>query len=117
MALISHRGFQLQQFRIVAAFDRDVRKIGKYVEDVPIHDIQELRSVVTHTGAEMAIICVPAQSAQQIVNELISAGTKAILNFAPAGRLTVPEGVALQNVDISIELDRLYYLLKAQDNS
>ncbi len=117
LALILYKGLSLQQFRIVAAFDRDVTKIGKYVEDVLIRDIRNLESVVTRTGADMAIVCVPAQSAQQIVDGLVSAGIKAILNFAPAGRLTVPEGIVLQNVDMSIELDRLYYLLKAQDDS
>ncbi len=117
LALISYRGFQEQQFRIVAAFDRDVRKIGKFVEDVPIHDIQDLSSVVTQTSAETAIVCVPAQSAQRVVDELILVGIKAILNFAPAGRLNVPEGIAIQNVDMSIELDRLYYLLKERDSS
>lgn len=112
LALISYKGFSEQQFKIVAAFDRDVRKIGKYVEEVPIHDIQDLASIVSSTGTKTAIVCVPAQSAQRVVDELISAGVKAILNFAPAGRLKIPEGIALQNMDMSIELDRLYYLLR-----
>ena len=42
MALIAHSGFQLQQFKVVSAFDREVRKIGKYVEDVLIHDVRDL---------------------------------------------------------------------------
>lgn len=116
MALISHKGFLLQQFRIVAAFDRDIRKIGKYVESVPIYDIQKLSSVVTNKGADMAAVCIPAQWAQQVVDELVSAGIKAILNFAPTSTLNVPEGVAIHNVDMSIELDRLYYLLSHQDD-
>jgi len=114
LALISHKGFLLEQFRIVAAFDRDIRKLGKYVESVPIYDIQKLSSVVTDTGADIAIICIPAQSAQQVIDKLVSAGIKAILNFAPANTLNVPEGVVIQNVDMSIELDRLYYLLDHQ---
>ena len=47
-----------------------------------------------------------------MIDELVSAGVRAILNFAPAGNLNVPEHVAIQNMDMSIELDRLYYLLK-----
>ncbi len=112
MALISYRGFQQQKFKIVAAFDRDIRKVGRHVEDVPIHGIEELGPIVANTGADIAIVCVPAQSAQQIVDVLVSVGIKAILNFAPASTLNVPEGVAVQNVDMSIELDRLYYLLR-----
>ncbi len=117
LALISYRGFPLQQFKIVAAFDRDVRKIGKYVEDVLIHDMQDLSSVIADTGTDIAIVCVPAQSAQRVIDGLTSAGVKAILNFAPARMLSVPEGVVIQNMDMSIELDRLYYLLIDQSSS
>lgn len=117
MALISYKVLQLQQFKIVAAFDRDIRKIGGYVEDVPIYNIEELSSVVTRIGVDVAIICVPIQSAQQVINELASSGIRAILNFAPARTLNAPEGVAIQNVDMSIELDRLYYLLREEGNS
>ncbi len=117
MALISYKVLQLQQFKIVAAFDRDIRKIGRYVEDVPIYGIEELNSVVTSIGADVAIVCVPIRSAQQVIDELASSGIRAILNFASARTLNAPEGVAIQNVDMSIELDRLYYLLREQGNS
>jgi redox-sensing transcriptional repressor len=116
-ALISHKGFQLQKFKIVAAFDRDIRKVGRHVADVPIYGIEELGPIVADTGADIAIVCVPAQSAQQIVDVLASVGIRAILNFVPASTLNIPEGVVVQNVDMSIELDRLYYLLKEQGNS
>ena len=116
LALMSHKGFQLQQFRIVAAFDKDAGKIGKRVENVPIYNIKDLDSVIADTGSDVAIVCVPAQSAQRVIDELISAGIKAVLNFAPMSKLSVPEGIALQNVDMSIELDRLYYLLRDKDD-
>jgi len=111
LALIAHKGFQLQRFNIVAAFDKDIRKIGRRVEDVLIYDIRDLNSTIADTDAQIAIVSVPASSAQEVIDMLVSAGIKAILNFAPA-RVIVPEGVKLQNVDMSIELDRLYYLLE-----
>ena len=111
LALIAYRGFQMQQFKIVAAFDRDVRIIGKYVEDILVYDIQELDSVIARTGATIAIVSVPGYSAQRTIDRLVSAGIKAILNFAPRN-VSVPEGVKVQSVDMSMELDRLYYLLK-----
>ena len=114
LALLAHRGFQLQRFRIVAAFDRDVRKIGKYVEDIMIHDIRDMGSIISNTDTRMAIVSVPGHSAQPVIDQLVAAGIKAILNFAPANRVSVPEGIELQNVDMSIELDRLYYLLRVQ---
>lgn len=112
LALLAHRGFQLQQFKIVAAFDRDYRKIGKYVEDVMIHDIRDLDSIIASTNTHIAIVSVPTYSVQRVIDQLASTGIKAILNFAPANRVNVPEGIELQNVDMSIELDRLYYLLR-----
>lgn len=115
-ALISHKGFLLQQFRIVAAFDRDTRKIGRYVENVPIYGLEKLSLVIARTGADIATVCIPAQSAQRVIDELVSAGIKAILNFAPTSTLSVPVGVTIHNVDMSVELDRLYYLLNHQDD-
>ena len=113
LALIAYGGFQLQQFKIVAAFDRDVRKIGKWVEEVLIYDIRDLNSAIARIGVDAAIVSVPAHSAQRAVDQLVSAGIKAILNFAPK-KIHVPDGVEIQNVDVSVELDRLYYLLKNQ---
>lgn len=115
MALISYKGLQLQNFKIVAAFDRDIRKIGRHVGGVLIHGVEELGSIVANTGVDMAIVCVPARSAQQVVDTLVAVGIKAILNFAPASTLNIPDGVAVQNVDMSMELDRLYYLLRERD--
>lgn len=111
LALIAYGGFQLQQFKIVAAFDTDVRKIGKWVEEVLIHDMRDLNSAIARIGVDAAIVSVPAQSAQRVVDQLVSAGIKAILNFAPR-KIDAPDGVEIQTVDVSVELDRLYYLLK-----
>lgn len=115
-ALISYSGFEQQKFRIAAAFDRDMRKIGTYVEEVLIRDIRVLESTIANMDIKMAIVTVPKLSIQRVINTLVSAGIKAILNFAP-GHPNVPEGVELQNVDMSIELDRLCYLLERKVTS
>lgn len=115
-ALISYSGFQQQKFRIAAAFDRDMRKIGTYVEEVLIRDTRVLESTIANMDIKMAIVTVPKLSVQRVINSLVSAGIKAILNFAP-GHPNVPEGVELQNVDMSIELDRLCYLLERKMTS
>jgi len=112
-ALLAHKGFRLQNFDIVAAFDNDIKKIGKRREDVDIKDIEDLDSIVSSIGVEIAIVSVPAIEAQKVVDRLVSAGVKAILNFAPV-MITVPEDVKLQNVDLSIELDHLCYCLNKQ---
>ncbi len=115
MALMAYKGFELQQFKIVAAFDNDMRKIGRHFESVSIDDIRDLKATVANLSVEVAIVAVPTSAAQEVTNELISAGIKSILNFAPA-RVSVPKEVELHNVDLSIELDKLYYLLKNPRN-
>jgi len=111
MALIAYKGFKLHQFRIFAAFDKDIRKIGRRIEDVLVYDIQDLKAVIDSMDVQIAIVAVPSSSAQEVIDMLVSAGIKAILNFAPT-KVNVPDNIKLQNVDVSIELDRLYYLLK-----
>ena len=114
-ALISYSGFQQQKFKIAAAFDRDMRKIDTYVEDVLIRDIRTIESTIVDMDVQIAIVAVPKLSVQRVINTLVSAGIKAILNFAP-GHPDVPEGVELRNVDMSIELDRLCYLLERRND-
>ena len=60
--------------------------------------------------AKIAILTVPAQAAQEVVDILIEAGIKAILNFAPA-RVIVPAGVKILNMDVVSRLARLSYYL------
>ena len=110
MALLAYKGFVPQRYQIVAAFDNDLRKIGKRIEDLEIHDTRDFAPIAASTGAKLAIVCVPARSAQRAIDDLIAAGVRGILNFAPV-RVVVPEYVKLRNVDLSVELDRVCYLL------
>lgn len=109
-ALLAYKGFGPQKYEIVAAFDNDVRKIGKRIEDLEIQDTRDLASIIASTGAKLAVVCVPSPAAQRAIDELIAAGIRGILNFAPT-RVVIPEYVALRNVDLSVELDRVCYLL------
>jgi len=64
-------------------------------------------------GIHIAIVAVPAEAAQTVTEQLVAAGIKAVLNFAPA-RLKVPRDVRLKDVDLSIELETLsFYLAKS----
>ena len=110
-ALLAYKGFQSQHYTIVAAFDKDARKIGERFEGLEIQHIGKLDDIVLRTNARIGIVSVPADSAQEAVDALISAGIQGILNFAPA-RVAVPEGIVFQHVDFSIKLDRLCYGLE-----
>jgi len=108
-ALLAYRGFRERGFEVVAAFDKDLRKIGKVWKGVKIYDIRDLPAIVSQEKIKMAIITVPAEAAQQVIQEVVAAGIRSILNFAPV-RVRVPPGVKLLNIDMTIELERLSYL-------
>jgi redox-sensing transcriptional repressor len=95
----------------VAVFDIDPAKVGRRVPSGQvIHSVEELEPVVKEKGVEIGVIATPAAKAQMAALRLISAGVKAILNFAPI-QLQVPEGMAVENVDFTVKLDNLAYNL------
>jgi len=111
-ALFRYKGFGRQGFRIVAIFDDDPAKAGRELDRVPIFLSRDLAREVEARGIQIAIVAVPADSAQAVTDQLVAAGIKAVLNFAPA-RLKVPRDVRLKDVDLSIELETLsFYLAK-----
>ncbi len=109
-ALFHYKGFGRQGFRIAAIVDDDPAKVAREVESVPVVASRDLAREVRARGIQIAIVAVPAESAQAVTDRLVGAGIRAILNFAPA-RLKVPREVRLQNVDLSIELETLSFFL------
>lgn len=114
-ALLAYKGFSRLGFKIKCAFDNDLRKIGKNLEEVVVQDITELEPTLKKENIHIAIVAVPVEAAQQVVDTLVKAGVKAVLNFAPT-RPQVPEGVELLNIDLSIELERLAYYVTTTQN-
>jgi redox-sensing transcriptional repressor len=107
-ALIAYKGFQARGFKIGMAFDADPAKVGQVVGDVPIVEIAKLVQTVRRKKVKIAVVAVPATAAQSVADLLVEGGVTAILNFAPA-QLTVPDGIKVQNVDLSVLLKTLSY--------
>jgi redox-sensing transcriptional repressor len=111
LALADYPGFRREGFRIVALFDTLREKVGQESRSgVRIYDIQELRDVTCREGITIAVIAVPAASAQQVVGTVVEAGIKAVLNFSP-GALRVPPDVKLKSVDLTVSLESLSFYL------
>ena len=111
-ALFHYKGFARQGFRIAIVVDDDPEKVGRQVDGVPIVASRELGRELKARGVQIAILAVPPEAAQPVTDQLVAAGIKSILNFAPA-RLRVPRDVRLKHVDLSIELETLsFYLAK-----
>jgi len=108
LALLSYRGFEKEGFEIVAAFDSEpARKREKEIKQ-PIYGTDELPQFVKKQNVKMAILTVPADTAQDVANRLVQAGITGILNFSPIV-LSVPEKLMVNNVNLAIELENLSY--------
>ncbi len=110
-ALAAYGGFKQMRLNIIAVFDNDRKKIGKTVQGVKVYNPASITSVVKELDIDMAIVAVPSQDAQDIVDRLTRAGVRAILNFAPV-KLNVPPRAKLRSVDLATELINLTYFLK-----
>jgi redox-sensing transcriptional repressor len=109
-ALVGYPNFHTHRFRIAAVFDNNFVKIGRPFGDLIIEDIARLKEVNARIGAQIAIIAVPANAAQEVADLLVEAGIRAILNFAPVS-LKVPPHVHVRNVSFLQELAVLSYHL------
>lgn len=109
-ALAMYKGFKTRGFHVVALFDSDPEKIGQEINGLRIEPTEKIKDVISETAAEIGVITVPASSAQETANQLVKAGVKAILNFAPI-LVTVPEQVELRAVDLSVNLEFLTFRL------
>jgi redox-sensing transcriptional repressor len=107
-ALLRYKGFSAQGFRVVAAFDRDSRIVGSQIEGVPVYDIARLGEIVRGQRIQLGMITVPASEAQQVADQLVSAGILGIVNFAPVA-LNLPDGIGIVGVDLTTELEQLAF--------
>src|SRR5437016_5756163 len=92
-ALAQYRGFRQRGFTILAAYDNNKEKIGKSLEGLPVRDIQHLERDIARDKPDIVVLAVPGDEAQKLVDRVVLAGVKAILNFAPA-QLQAPPDVA-----------------------
>ena len=109
-ALARYQGFRDRGFRVAMVFDNDPAKIGEQIGEFIIQDARELGKAIREAGIRVAMLCVPAAVAQAVTAQLVEAGVKAILNYAPIS-LSVPSGVRVQYLDPSIGLQRMTYYL------
>ncbi len=115
LALADYPGFRQEGFEITALFDNLSAKVGRRSRGgVPIHDVRDLKRIARRDAISIAVLAVPATAAQQVVNLVVAAGIKAVLNFSP-GTLDVPEHVKLKSVDLTVSLESLSFFLAQGD--
>jgi redox-sensing transcriptional repressor len=107
-ALANYSGFSSRGFRTVALLDADPARQGEAIGDQRIRPFDDIEQLVAEHGVAIGVIATPAAAAQDVCDRLVGAGVTSILNFAPAV-LSVPAGVDVRKVDLSIELQILAY--------
>jgi len=109
-ALLHYRGFRQHGFDVVAIYDKDPKKIGTRSDGLMVRDVRQLEIDLKKEPPDIAILVTPAEAAQEVTDRLVRAGVKAILNFAPVS-LAVPDDVAVQSVNMALELETLSFAL------
>ena len=107
-ALANYSGFRSRGFRVVALLDADPNRHDEVVAGVDVRPFSELEAIVVEHGVAIGVIATPALAAQDVADQMVDAGITSILNFAPTV-LSVPDGVDVRKVDLSIELQILAY--------
>ena len=109
-AVARYQGFSNRGFKVTMIFDNDPAKIGSQIGTFTIQDSKNLVDLIRQAGIEVAMVATPGPEAQAVTDQLVSAGVKAILNYAPIN-LAVPDGVYVQFIDPAIHLQRMTYYL------
>jgi len=113
-ALAQYRGFRERGFKVSAVYDADPARIGRTLGGVTVRDQTELEADISRLKPDIALLAVPPEAAQPLVDRVVNAGIRAILNFAPAP-IHVPPHVTLRSVNMAFELEILSYALVHAD--
>ncbi len=110
-AIAHYQGFINHGFRVAMIFDNDLERIGTQVSNITVQDTADMIPLIQKAGIKVAMLTVPAVAAQAVTDDLVKAGIKSILNYAPI-TLSVPSEVHVQNVDPVIYLQKMTYYLE-----
>ena len=113
-ALAEYRGFFQRGFHITAVYDNSPEKIGRPWDSHVIRDVRHLERDTAAEQPEIAVLTVPAESAQATLDRIVNAGIKAVLNFAPV-QLQAPADVTVKTVNMAMELEGLSFALTSRD--
>tara|TARA_B100000902_G_scaffold361153_1_gene378368 strand:+ start:7137 stop:7688 length:552 start_codon:yes stop_codon:yes gene_type:complete len=110
-ALLRYSGFNREGFEISAAFESDPKRLNAVSAEIPVMDVSQMTKYVMDNDVKIAIMAVPAETAQEVANSLVNAGVQAFLNFSSTV-LKTPDNVIVNSVDLALELEHLSYFVK-----
>ncbi|MDQ6886367.1 MAG: redox-sensing transcriptional repressor Rex [Gemmatimonadota bacterium] len=113
-ALAQYAGFRQRGFHIISVYDSDPAKIGRNVDGFVVRDVVELERDAARDDIQIAVLTVPGDVAQLVVDRVIDSGIRAIMSFAPV-QLQIPEHVTVKTVNMAMELEGLSFALTNRD--
>ncbi len=113
-ALAQYRGFRQRGYNIIAVYDANPEKIGRSLEGIEIRDMSRFEADVAAERPEIAVIAIPGEEAQSVLDRIVRTGIKAVLNFAPV-QLHAPPDVTVKAVNMAMELEGLSFALTNRD--
>src|SRR5262245_21551378 len=113
-ALAQYRGFRQRGFQILAAYDNSPDKVGRQLDGLIVRDIEQLEADIRREKPDIVVLTVPTEQAQDMVDRVVRAGVRAILNFAPT-QLQAPPEVTIKTVNMAMELEGLSFALTNRD--
>jgi redox-sensing transcriptional repressor len=113
-ALAQYRGFRQRGFNILAVYDSNPEKGGRILEGIEIRDMSRFESDVERERPEIAVIAIPGEGAQHVLDRIVRTGIKAVLNFAPV-QLHAPADVTVKAVNMAMELEGLSFALSNKE--
>ena len=113
-ALAQYRGFRQRGFNILAVYDSNAEKVGRTLEGIEIRDMRRFEGDVARERPEIAVIAIPGEGAQEVLDRIVRTGIKAVLNFAPV-QLHAPADVTVKAVNMAMELEGLSFALSNRD--
>lgn len=109
-ALAEYRGFRQRGFEVVGVYDKNPAKIGLPWGDETVRDIAHLAADLNERQVDIAVVAIPADDAQAVVDGLVEAGIRAILSFVPT-QIHTPPHIAVKTVNMAMELEGLSFAL------
>lgn len=115
-ALINYNGFEREGIKVVAGFDIRSELVNPQAP-IPVYDMGELPAFARKNDIHIAVMTVPEEAAAQVLDTLVAAGIKGVLNFTPI-QLKGSEKCWINNINIALEIENLFYFVRfAQKDS
>lgn len=114
-ALLSYSGFKKHGFKIAVAFDKVIDEERKKAipEGCELYSADAMEEVIKKKNLKIAIVAVNPQEAQAVIDRLVKAGIKGVLNFVPI-RVYASKDIVIRNIDLSVELETLTFYVNAK---